>query len=40
MPLNPLFKLAALSGVQPAVSLPLRRGIEVNAIDEKGRTPA
>ncbi|WP_157205652.1 sigma-70 family RNA polymerase sigma factor [Methylomonas koyamae] len=37
--LNPLLKMAVLSGVQAAVSLHIRRGIEVNAIDEKGRSP-
>jgi len=38
-PLNPLLKMAALSGIQAAVRLHILRGIEVNAIDEKGRTP-
>ncbi|WP_157203451.1 sigma-70 family RNA polymerase sigma factor [Methylomicrobium agile] len=37
--LNPLLKMAVLSGVQAAVRLHIRRGIEVNAIDEKGRSP-
>ncbi|NOU14648.1 MAG: sigma-70 family RNA polymerase sigma factor [Methylococcaceae bacterium] len=37
--LNPLLKMAVLSGVQAAVCLHIRRGIEVNAIDEKGRSP-
>ncbi|CAD6877079.1 RNA polymerase sigma factor RpoD [Methylomonas fluvii] len=31
--------MAVLSGVQAAVRLHIRRGIEVNAIDEKGRSP-
>lgn len=38
-PLNPLLKMAVLSGVQAAVRLHIRRGIEINAIDEKGRSP-
>jgi RNA polymerase primary sigma factor len=37
--LNPLLKMAVLSGVQAAVRLHIRRGIEINAIDEKGRSP-
>jgi RNA polymerase primary sigma factor len=37
--LNPLLKMAVLSGVQAAVNLHIRRGIEVNAVDEKGRSP-
>ena len=31
--------MAVLSGVQAAVRLHIRRGIEINAIDEKGRSP-
>jgi len=38
-PLNPLFRLAALSGVQVAVRLHIRRGDDINATDDKGRTP-
>jgi len=38
-PLNPLLKLAVLSGIQTAVNLHIRRGIEVNAVDDKGRSP-
>lgn len=37
--LNPLLKMAVLSGVQAAVRLHIRRGIDLNAIDEKGRSP-
>jgi len=37
--LKPLFKMATLAGVQVAVRLHIRRGDDVNAIDEKGRTP-
>lgn len=36
--LNPLLKMAVLSGVQAAVRLHIRRGIDLNAIDEKGRS--
>jgi RNA polymerase primary sigma factor len=36
--LNPLFKMAVLSGAQPLVSMHIRRGTELNEIDEKGRT--
>ena len=38
-PLNPLLKLAALHGVIAAVKLHIKRGDEINAIDEKGRSP-
>lgn len=37
--LKPLFKMAALAGVLVAVRLHIRRGDDLNAIDEKGRTP-
>ena len=37
--LNPLLKLAAISGVEAAVRLHVRRGDDVNATDERGRTP-
>lgn len=38
-PLNPLLKMAILSGAQAVVSLYIRRGGDVNATDDKGRTP-
>jgi RNA polymerase primary sigma factor len=37
--LNPLFKMSVLSGVQAAVRLHIHRGLEINAFDEKGRSP-
>ena len=37
--LNPLLKLAALSGVQTAVKHHIRRGEEINAVDNSGRSP-
>ena len=37
--LSPLFRMAALSGVQTAVRLHIRRGDDVNARDDRGRTP-
>lgn len=37
--LNPLFKMASLAGVEAAVRLHIRRGDDVNAVDEKGRSP-
>ena len=37
--LNPLLKLAALSGVQTAVKHHIRRGDEINAVDSSGRSP-
>ncbi len=37
--LSPLFRMAALSGVQTAVRLHIRRGDDVNARDDKGRSP-
>lgn len=36
--LNPLFKVAVLAGVQTAVRLHIRRGDDVNATDDKGRS--
>jgi len=36
--LNPLLKLAALSGVVDAVQQHIRRGMDVNASDNRGRT--
>jgi len=38
-PLNPLLKMAALAGVQPTVRLHIRRGDDINATDDKGRSP-
>jgi RNA polymerase primary sigma factor len=37
--LSPLFRAAALGGVKAAVLAHIRRGDDVNAIDDKGRTP-
>ncbi len=37
--LNPLFKLAVLSGVQSAIQFHLRRGEDINARDNSGRSP-
>lgn len=37
--LNPLFKLAVLSGVQSAIHFHLRRGEDINARDSNGRSP-
>ncbi len=37
--LSPAFRVAILAGVQAAVELHLRSGSDVNATDEKGRTP-
>ena len=37
--LNPLLKMAALSGVLVAVRLHIRRGDDINATDDKGQTP-
>jgi RNA polymerase primary sigma factor len=37
--LNPLLKMAVLSGIQTAVRLHIRRRIEINHIDEGGRSP-
>ncbi|MBX3670797.1 MAG: sigma-70 family RNA polymerase sigma factor [Rhodocyclaceae bacterium] len=36
--LNPLFRMAALAGVQTAVRLHIRRGDDLNAVDDKGRS--
>lgn len=38
-PLNQLFKMASLAGVTVAISLHIRRGDDINAVDDKGRTP-
>jgi RNA polymerase primary sigma factor len=38
-PINLLLKMAALAGVQTAVRLHIRRGDDVNATDDKGRSP-
>jgi RNA polymerase primary sigma factor len=38
-PLNALFKLAVLAGDSQAVRLHVRRGVDVDALDEKGRSP-
>lgn len=38
-PLSPLFKMAVLAGAQVAVKLHIRRGYNVNATDDKGRSP-
>lgn len=37
--INPLLKMAALAGVQAAVRLHIQRGDDVNAIDDRGRSP-
>ncbi|MFZ5593731.1 MAG: sigma-70 family RNA polymerase sigma factor [Pseudomonadota bacterium] len=37
--LSPLLKMAALAGIQTAVRLHIRRGDDVNATDDKGRSP-
>lgn len=37
--LNPLLKMAVLAGVQTAVRLHIHRGDDVNATDDKGRSP-
>lgn len=37
--LNPLFKLAVLSGAEAAIRLHIRRGDDVNATDADGRSP-
>ena len=38
-PLAPLLKMAILAGVKTAIVLHIRKGGDVNAIDNKGRTP-
>lgn len=38
-PINPLLKMAVLAGVQAAVRLHIQRGDDVNAIDDRGRSP-
>ena len=37
--LNPLFKLAVLSGTQPAVRFHIQRGVDINATDGEGKSP-
>jgi RNA polymerase primary sigma factor len=37
--LNPLFRLAAISGVEAAISFHIRRGDDLNARDTNGATP-
>ena len=37
--LKPLFRLAVLNGLEPAVREHLRRGADVNAVDPSGQTP-
>lgn len=37
--LSPLFKLAVLSGAQPAVRFHIQRGVDVNSKDGDGRSP-
>ncbi|WIG93318.1 sigma-70 family RNA polymerase sigma factor [Myxococcus sp. SDU36] len=38
-PLLPVFRMAVLAGGKPSVELHIRRGVNVNATDEKGRSP-
>ena len=38
-PLNPLLKMAAVAGVQTAIRLHIRRGDDLDAVEENGRTP-
>lgn len=37
--LNPLLRMAAVAGVQTAIRLHIRRGDDLDAVDEHGRTP-
>ena len=37
--INPLLKMAVLAGIDDAVRLHIRRGEDINAIDDKGRSP-
>lgn len=37
--LSPLFKLAVISGAQPAVRFHIQRGIDINSKDADGRSP-
>lgn len=37
--LNPLLRMAAVTGVQTAIRMHIRRGDDLDAIDEHGRTP-
>ena len=37
--LNPLLKLAAISGVETAIKLHIRRGDDLDARDRSGATP-
>lgn len=38
-PLNPLLKMAAVAGVQTAIRLHIRRGDDLDAVEENGRAP-
>lgn len=38
-PLSPAFRMAILAGAMESVRLHLRSGIDINATDEKGRSP-
>lgn len=38
-PLAPLFKMSIVTGIEAAVRLHIRKGADVNAQDEKGRSP-
>ena len=37
--INPLLKMAVLGGIQAAVRLHIRRGEDINATDDRGRSP-
>lgn len=37
--MNPLLRMAAAAGVQTAIRLHIRRGDDLDAVDEQGRTP-
>jgi RNA polymerase primary sigma factor len=37
--INPLFKMAVVQGIRTAIEMHLRRGVDVNARDERGATP-
>lgn len=38
-PLNPLFKMAILSGAESSIALHIRKGKDVNSIDDRGCSP-
>ncbi|MEO5375538.1 MAG: sigma-70 family RNA polymerase sigma factor [Alphaproteobacteria bacterium] len=38
-PLSPLFRMAILTGVKAAVQVQVHQGVDVNARDDKGRSP-